>query len=602
MNIQQIREKINLAIYDHKNLVLKIFRVASIIVSLIAVTGILYFHGFSIPPEQHRIVLFIIKSAFGFFILKYIVRLFFSFEPLKDLKDSFVEGLLMLIIVVNSLFSLLFGWDMIHSLGHLLGIDNIQRFFELVVQGYLVVILANEVGRAANRISSFNLSPPTLLISSFLILITGGTGLLMLPEVTSSGQSMPFLDALFTSISASCVTGLIVVDTATYFSFKGQFVIMMLIQLGGLNIISFASVFALFARRGIGLKHQNILRENLNAESLSASSSLFRKIFLFTIIIELCGAVLIFLSWKGMTFDSLGQKFFFSIFHSISAFNNAGFSIFSAGLYEEGVRHAYNLQLVIALLIILGGIGFTTLQDVFSISRIRERWQHSFRTLRIDTRLSLYSAGILITAGFIVFYFFERYNTLGVESHWGKIVGSFFQSVTTRTAGFNTVDIGMLTTPVLIFAIFLMFIGASPGSTGGGIKTNTFALVVLGAWSTTRGKSRLELFRATIPYELLNKAFLIFLFSLGFIFISIFALVIAEPNKGLIQLAFEEVSAFCTVGLSTGITASLSTPGRIIIMISMFLGRIGILSMAFALGRTKKMHNYKYPKAGMLVG
>lgn len=602
MNIEQIREKINLAIYDHKTLVLRSFRVASVITSLIAVIGILYFHGFNISAEQHRIILLVIKGAFGFFILKYIVRLFFSFEPLKDLKESFVEGLLMLIIVVNTLFSMLFGWDMIHSLGHLLGVDNIQGFFELVVQGYLVVILANEVGRAANRISSFNLSPPTLLISSFLVLIAGGTGLLMLPEMTSSGQSMPFLDALFTSISASCVTGLIVVDTATYFSFKGQFVIMMLIQLGGLNIISFASVFALFARRSIGLKHQSILQENLNAESLSASSSLFRKIFLFTIIIELCGATLIFLSWKGVAFDSLGQKFFFSIFHSISAFNNAGFSVFSAGLYEEGVRNAYNLQLVIALLIILGGIGFTTLQDVFSISRIRERWLYSFRTLRIDTRLSLYSAAILITAGFIIFYFFERHNTLAEESNWGKIVGSFFQSVTTRTAGFNTVDIGMLTAPVLIFTIFLMFIGASPGSTGGGIKTNTFALVVLGAWSTTRGKSRLELFRATIPYELLNKAFLIFFFSLSFISISIFALVIAEPDKGLVQLSFEEVSAFCTVGLSTGITANLSTPGRIIIMLSMFLGRIGILSLAFALGRTKRMHNYKYPKAGILVG
>lgn len=603
MNIQRIREKINLAIYDLKTPALQIMRVLSVFVSLIAVISLLYFHGFNTTGKERAIITLIIKAAFGFFIFKYFTRLFFSFQPIKDFKDTIFEGILMLIIVANVILSLLFNWELIRGIGNLFGLDNIERFFALVIQGYIVLILINEIGRAGSRISSLNLSPPTLLISSFLLLIAGGTGLLMLPEMTVSGQSMPFMHAMFTSISASCVTGLVVVDTATYFSFKGQFVIMMLIQLGGLNIISFASVFALFARKGIGLKHQSILQENLNAESLSASSSLFKQIFIFSLVIEMVGAILIFFSWKeGIGLSDFTDRAFYSIFHSISAFNNAGFSTFSNGLYEHGVRNSYFLHIVIAILIFLGGIGFTTLRDVFSFSRIKERFQKKRFSLRLDTKLSLYSAAILILAGFIIFMIFENHNVLQGQSTGGQIVTSFFQSVTTRTAGFNTVDFGALTKPVLIFMILLMFIGASPGSTGGGIKTNTFALVLLGAWSTTRGKPRLELFRSTISFELLNKAFLIFLFSLGFISIGIFGLAITEPNKDLLSLSFEEVSAFGTVGLSTGITSALSPAGRVIIMLSMFIGRIGTLSLAFALGRKKKIHDYKYPKANILVG
>lgn len=603
MIFQKIREKINLFIYDSKDVVLKTFRVTSVIVALVAVLCILYFHGFHITPREDHIITIILRAAFGYFVLKYFVRLFYSFQPLKDFKSSLFEGVLIFLVVLNATFAIIFDWELIHHLGRWLHIENINWFFAVGIQAYFVLILINEIGRAGSRLSSFNLSPPTMLIGSFVILILFGSILLILPEMTTSGISMPYFDALFTSISASCVTGLIVVDTATYFSFKGQMVIMLLIQLGGLNIISFASVFALIARGKMGLKHQSILQESLNAESLNASSSLFRQIFIFSMLIEFAGAALIYFSWKDIPeISATSDKVFYSIFHSISAFNNAGFSVFSNGLFEEGVRDAYTLHLVIALLIILGGIGFTTMRDLFSYSRIKDRYQNKWRSLRIDTKLSLYSAAILIVAGFVIFYIFELNNTLKDESTWGQIVGAIFQSVTTRTAGFNTVDVGALAKPALIFSIFLMFIGASPGSTGGGIKTNTFAIILLGAWSTARGKPRLELFKSTIPYDLLNKAFLIFFISLCFISLAIFGLSISEPDKGLIALSYEEVSAFCTVGLSTGITSDLSTAGRIIIMLSMFLGRVGILSLAFALGRNRKVHDYKYPKASLLIG
>ena len=603
MKLRDIREKINIAIYDSKETVLKLFRVSSIVVTLIAVFAMLYFHGFDISNSHKHIITLVLKGAFGFFTLKYFARIFFSFSPLTDFKESIFEGTLISLILINGILAFFFDFHLLQSIGLTLGFNNVTRFVAIVIQCYFLLLLLNEIGRAGSRISNLNFSPPTLLISSFLILIVVGCGLLMLPEMSNPKGSMPFFESLFTSISASCVTGLTVVDTATYFTFKGQLVVMLLIQMGGLNIISFASIFALIARRGMGIKHQSILQENLNAESLSASSSLFRQIFVFSLSIELIGAALIFLFWSDSThFHTLGDQFFYALFHSISAFNNAGFSTLSQGMFSTGVQHSYALHLVIALLIVLGSLGFATLRDLFSPQLLRERKQKSWKGLRIDSKISLYSAAILIGAGTIIFLLFENNNSLAEHSAFGKFTTALFQSVTTRTAGFNTVDIATLSAPVLIFTIFLMFIGAAPGSTGGGIKTSTFTLVFLGAWSTTRGKSRLELFRSTIPFELLNKAFLILLFSLSFISLGIFGLVIVEPDKDLLALSFEEVSAFSTVGLSTGITSQLSMPGKVIIMLSMFIGRIGTLSLAFALGLKQKSNDYKYPKANILVG
>jgi len=603
MGLREIREFINLRIYDSKASVLRAFRVMSVIVAIFSVGCLLYYHGFNTTLTEQNFIIKVIKWSFGFYILKYGIRLFYSFQPLKDIRDSVPEAVLMLIIILNFLSSSIFGWEMIHSLGNVLGFDHLENFFILVIQAYLFIILINEVGRAVNVITHFNLSPPALLVSSFLLLIALGCGLLSMPAMSATGKSIPFLEALFTSISASCVTGLVIVDTATHFSFKGQFVIMALIQLGGLNIISFATIFALFARRGLGLKHQSIIQENLNTESLSDSNTLFKQIFIFSLSLEVAGAILIFLNWSPQTpFNGFWDKAFFSLFHSISAFNNAGFSLFSQGLFENNIANSYSLHLVIAVLIICGGIGFATLRDVFSIKEYRERKKKPWKSFKVNTKISLISAGVLIAAGFIVFYVFESGNTMSERSLGGKVVSSLFQSISTRTAGFNTIDIGQVTTPALIFTIFLMFIGASPGSTGGGIKTNTFAMVLLGAWSTSRGKERLELFRSTIPFDLLNKALLIFLFAIAFISIGIFGLAIVEPDTDLIALSFEEVSAFCTVGLSTGITSDLSLGGKIIIMISMFVGRIGPLTVAFALGGKKQSTDYKYPKASVQVG
>lgn len=602
--INAIRERINIRLFDSRDRVLKDLRTAGVMISSLTILALVYFHGFKLTLAERAVVEFIVKFSIGFYIIKYVMEFVYSFSPIQHLKATKWEGVLMGFLFLNILSINIFGTEIMGFIGRVSGLEGLDQFFLLFIQGYFLLIVFLELGKASTTLPFASLSPPALLAISFIILILIGAGLLMLPEMTTSGNSMPFFDALFTSISASCVTGLIVVDTAEFFSFKGQFIIMMLFQLGGLNIISFATFFALFTKKGIGIRHQSLIQANYSDESLTSSADLFRKIIRFTFQIEALGTLLIFLTWGAdMKFESLGERFFYSVFHAVSAFNNAGFSLFTDGLMEGPIQSSYLLHFIIALIVIFGGLGFGTIREIFTLRQVRERMRKPWKSLGVGTKISLYSTGILLGIGFLIFFIFEYNGTMEGQSFGGKLITSIFQSATTRTAGFNTVDIGSLALPVLIFFIFLMFIGASTGSTGGGIKTTTFALVFLSAWTTIRGKKKVELFKQTIPWELLNRAFSIFLFSATVILIGIFVLTISDPEIGLARLAFEEVSAFCTVGLSTGVTAELSSVGRVVIMISMFIGRIGTLTLAFALSsRRKESDDYKYPKASFMVG
>lgn len=602
--INAFRERVNIKLFDSRDRVLKDLRTAGVLISSLTIIALVYFHGFKLSLPERAVVEFTVKFSIGFYLLKYITEFIYSFSPIEHLKATKWEGMLMAFLFLNILSINIFGTEVMGFLGGLIGMEALDQFFLLFIQGYFLLIVFLELGKASTFLPFASLSPPALLVISFIILIAIGTGLLMLPKMTADGHSMPLMDALFTSISASCVTGLQVVDAATYFSFKGQFLIMLLFQLGGLNIISFATFFALFTRKGIGIRHQSLIQANYSNESLTSSAELFRKIIRFTFQIELLSAVLIFFSWgHSMVFESLGQRMFYSIFHAISAFNNAGFSLFTNGLMESPIRGSYMLHMIIAFTLIFGGLGFGTIRDLFTLRQVRERMQKPWKSLAVGSKISLYSTGILLAAGFIIFMVIEYDGTMKGQSFGGKLVTAFFQSATTRTAGFNTVDISSLTLPVIIFFVFLMFIGASTGSTGGGIKTSTFALVFLSAWSTIRGRKKVEMFKQTIPWELLNRAFSIFLFSASIILIGIFILSLTDEHLGLARLAFEEVSAFCTVGLSTGITTELSPIGRSVIMLSMFIGRIGTLTLAFALSSRKPGSNdYKYPKANFMVG
>ncbi len=600
-SIFRVREFINIRLYRHKSYVIRALHLASIVVSLVAITAIIYQHGFPETPETRHLTESIIKISLAFYIFKFLVRVFYEFHPVDFIRDNRFEAVLLLLVAIDQLVSAFSGIPLVHQILKAIGFPGIHTFYNLFVQFYFFLIIAVELGKAGRFIDHIHVGPSGLLAMSFIFIILSGTGLLLLPEMTVSG--IRFIDALFTSTSACCVTGLVVVDTATCFTLKGKTIIMLLIQLGGLNIISFATLFATFYRNSAGIRMQSLIKDIVSTDRLSDTRGLLRKIFLYSIIIELTGAVLLFITWPNeMVYRGIGEKIYFSVFHSISAFNNAGFSLFTENLYSISVRHAYNLQLVIAVLIFLGGIGFIVLEDIFAIRNIRQRRRLKWKGLQTHSRIAIYTSAILIFSGALVFYLVEYKNTIPGYGIYGSIVSSVFQSVTCRTAGFNTVDMSSIGLPVLIFMMFLMFIGASPGSTGGGIKTTTFSVIIRSAISTIKGRKNVEIVKHTISNSTINKAFSIAMFSISLIFISTFLLSLTDPDKGFLNLLFEEISAFGTVGLSTGITSSLSYAGKIIIILSMYIGRIGTLTLALAITKRVVYTKYRYSEINVLVG
>ena len=569
----------------------------SVLVALTTLIALVFYHGFELEAHQNKVVGYVVRGSIGYYLVKYLLELLYNFHPIQFLKDRKWEGILMLFLIVDILIINLAGFELLNEAGLFLKIPGLQESFLIVLQCYVLVIVGLEFGRIGELLPQSKLSPPTLLVLSFLVLIALGTGLLMLPEITVHGRDgLDLFTALFTSISASCVTGLSLIDISTILSGKGQFIVMLLMQLGGLNIISFAALFAIL-RGGFGMRQQNFMSENLG-EDLRRSRSLISAIFRLTLIIEGTGALLLGILWRN-DFDTLGTTIFYSLFHSISAFNNAGFSLFSDSLASQSVQWDFSIHWVIALMIVLGGIGFGTITDILRQSWTKQSLLRSWRGLRIGTKLGLVVSATLIFAGGIIFFFLDQ----GSQNIGAHISDSFFQSITARTAGFNTVSIGALATPAILFLIFLMFIGGGSGSTAGGIKTSTFALVFMSAAATIQGKKNINLYKTQIPWELMNRAFAIFLFSVVSILLGVFALTILEPSMNLLELAFEEVSAFCTVGLSTGITADLGTGSKVILMLSMLVGRVGTLTLAFALsGQRQEVNSFKYPKANIHVG
>lgn len=604
MGLLAIREKILLFVYQNKETVLRGLSWLRTIASLLALTVFLYYYGFPHPPERLVLLVGITKSIFGFFVISYIIRVIFAIHSWIYIRNSLFEAALIVLLLIDIVSVFLFGFNALENLFLKLNIENFTPFYILFIQSYLLLLVGLEVTKVSTSITSIKLKPATTFIYSFLLLLLLGTGLLMLPEMTTKG-SMPFIDALFTAVSAACVTGLAVVDTQTYFTFKGHLVILILFQLGGIGILTFATFFALFLKKGVGISHQAMIRDFMSEDSLFNAKGMLQQIVIFTLLIECIGAFLIYLSWDINTpfYDDAGEMIFQSVFHSISAFCNAGFSLMSGGLNEDYLQNAYILHIVVGMLIIFGSLGFPALRDIFGINNIRARLATPWKKWKLSTRIAVWASFALVLFGMGAFYLLES-NTeiLAGKTGFQQLVISFFQSVTTRTAGFNTVDIGALTTPTAILFIFLMFIGASSGSTGGGIKTSTFVLILLSVITTIRGKKSLELGGRSISFDLLNKAYTIFIFSATYILVGTFFLAYFEPKMAVLDLVFEQVSAFCTVGLTRGITPDLSTPSKLILISSMYVGRVGTLTLAFALASRVDSTNYRYPKAHILVG
>ena len=432
--------------------------------------------------------------------------------------------------------------------------------------------------------------PAISLLATFLLVIAIGTALLWLPQATTTGKPASFPDAFFTATSATCVTGLIVQDTPTYFSRFGQIVILILIQLGALGIMSAGLFFALLLGRKPSLAQQTNIRNILDTEFVTQALRMVKLLIIFTIGIELIGALFLFYHWQG--------DVFYALFHSISAFGNAGFSLFSNSFIKY--RADLFINITITSLIIVGGLGFAVLVNFWDSIRKFFTTKRPGR-LSLHTKLILVTSIILIIAGTWFFYSFERGGTFSTYSHGEAILASYFQSVTARTAGFNTVNIRNLSTPSHLFLMGLMFIGGGPGSTSGGIKVTTFVLLLIMIVAIIRRQKEGTIFKRTISGETIRKAMAIAVIS-ALVLIS-FCLVLTLTEKASLKdIAFEATSAFGTVGLSTGITPLLSTPGKILISMLMLIGRLGPLSLVFLLARATRLPRVGYPHEKVTIG
>ena len=444
------------------------------------------------------------------------------------------------------------------------------------------------------------MEPAQVMVIGFGVVILFGGLILNLPIATKSGESAGFLNALFTSTSAVCVTGLIVVDTSTYWSEFGQFVIITLIQTGGFGFMTIATMFSLLIGKKINLRERLLIQESLNQRDLSGLVKLTRYIIMMTFAIEGIGALL--LSMVFIPEFGLLKGIWYSIFHSISAFCNAGFDLMgtTTGEFSSLMSFVDNalINFVIGGLIILGGIGFPVILDVIN--------NRKYSKLNIHSKIVINTSAILIILGFLFIFIAEFNNkaSLGDLSMKEKLLSSFFQSVTLRTAGYTTIDLSLLKESTLFFMIILMIIGASPASTGGGLKTTTVATLFLTVKSFILGKEDIEVYQRRIGDTTVKKSLGIFFIG---VFIALFGtliLTIVNPEYTLIESIFEVVSAFATVGLSIGGTPSLTVLGKILIMMLMFLGRVGSLTIFIALlSRNNKVKSkIRYPEGKIIVG
>ncbi len=573
------------------------------VLTILSVGLLIYAHGVVEDPATLQYLFYTIDGILAIFVLIYLLRILYTFERIKFLKRTWFEGVLMGIILVNHVSTYLLDTSIIYNIFGSIGIPLSVELYRVMVSLYMLVLLVIELLETKVHLKALQIKPAITFLLSFLSLIGIGTALLMLPKMSVVAGGMRFIDALFMATSASCITGLTVIDPGTYLSFSGQVVLLVLVQLGGLGVMTFATFFALLMRAGIGIRHNVAMYEIMETESISFTHGLLRKLIAMTLFIEAVGTVIIFMTWnKDVVFADLGTKIFYSVFHAVSGFCNAGFSLYPEGLYTDVLRHSYIMHLTIAVLVIFGGLGFPAMVDLFSPSALRARLNAPWRDWKMMTRVTVYTSAGLLAFGTVAFFLLEYYNTLSHLNFAEAFVTAFFQSTTPRSSGFSTVDMSMVSVPTLLIMMILMFIGASPGSMGGGIKTTTFTVIILTVWATIRAKKNIEIGNRTIPPGVSYKAFAVFTFAVVFNIFFLFILTISDPQYDIMRLAFEQVSAFATVGLSTGITAGMSDLGKLVLIMSMYIGRVGTLTLALAISTRAYSTAYKYPDTHLAIG
>lgn len=458
----------------------------------------------------------------------------------------------------------------------------------------------NEESSMAANTSSFlfrlKMAPAQVVLLSFGGVIFLGSLILMLPVSSATGKSLAFIDALFMSTSATCVTGLATVSLAENFSTFGQMVILLLVQIGGLGIMTLSSSMALIMGKNLQMRERVIMQDVLDTSGSQELLELIVDIIRYTFVIEFVGAMILTFSFYQQGFE-IGQSLYFGFFHSIMAFCNAGFSLFNNSMEDFTFVPAINISL--SLLIIFGGIGIAVLKDVLQTIKSKR----SFNSLSVHTKIVLSVNTLLLVFGTVYLFFGEFLNAFQDMTMWQRLQVSFFQSVSTRTSGFSTVDLNSFHPHTIYMMIILMFIGASPGSTGGGVKTTTLAVLLQSVKATLQGKSSVEFFERKVPAATVVKTIAIFFISLIIVSLGLLFMMRLEPDKNFLALLFEVTSAFSTTGLSLGVTPFMSDVGKILICIVMFVGRVGGLTLVIAVGsRAATPRKVEYPEGKILIG
>ncbi|ASA21718.1 TrkH family potassium uptake protein [Paenibacillus donghaensis] len=460
---------------------------------------------------------------------------------------------------------------------------------------YSKVYVRQEKSPLANlNFRGLRLTPPKILSLGFVLLIAAGTLLLCLPAASTAGR-ISFIDALFMATSATCVTGLAVIDTGTQLTTFGQVVLLVLFQFGGLGFVTMATLITLVLNKRISLKERLLLQESMNQHSMQGIVLLIRRVLIYSLVIQLTGAIV--LAVRFMADMPFARALYYGLFHSISIFNNAGFDLFGDihGPYSGLTRYVEDpiINFTSMVLIFLGGIGFIVLSDVLEFPK-RKR-------LTLHSKVVLTTSAALIVLGAALFFWLELHHTLKPLHAGGKVMASFLQAITPRSGGVTTIEIPLLRESTQFLMILLMFIGAAPGSTGGGIKITTFAILIATVYARVRGREDIILFRNRISKDNVYRAITMTLLSLMLVVMATMLLSVTE-SADFLSVLFEAVSAFGTSGITMGLTTELTTVGKVLIIVLMFVGRTGPLTLAYALKPKKNKELYRYPEGDITIG
>lgn len=575
--------------------------------AILFLATLVYEHGFMISPVEAKVIRGIYQAVWIVFLLSATIQIIFQRdeEGKKNTFWAWIINVLLYLTLLPVVFKkpdaadegVFWIWTFFHSHYYRIGILLLYSLLQL--SSSLVRLL----GRRTN--------PSLILASSFLVIIFIGAGLLMLPRATCHGIS--WIDALFTATSATCVTGLVSVDVPSTFTLEGQIIIILLIQIGGLGVMTLTSFFAMFFMGNTSLYNQLVVGDMISSNSLNSLLSTLLYILGFTLAIEGIGMVVIWFSIHDTLGMTLQEELYFAAFHSVSAFCNAGFSTLPGNLDNPAVMQHNLLFMTVSFLIILGGIGFPILVNLketlfyylrylkwFCLGR-SSRFPKQVHLYNLNTRIVLIMTAILLVFGTLAIALYEWNHAFAGMSVTDKWVHAFFNATCPRTAGFTSVGLTTLSTQTLLLMIALMIIGGGTQSTAGGVKINVFAVILLNLWAVIRGANRVTIFHRELSDDSIRRSNAVLMLYLILLFAAIFVMSLLEPEASVMALTFECVSALSTVGSSLDLTPVLSTAGKSVIILLMFIGRVGAFTLLLGLVKQVKKRNYKYPSDNIII-